>query len=246
MNKNLKLSIKLFFAFLLFSCTKYTTPDINTTNTPTTTTTVVAPAIKFFNVMDFGSTNVLLNNVKVSSIARYFASSYISAKEGVNNIQLAFPDKSSILSVNPVLANNTKYSCFFYKVGFEWKYNLIIDELPTNIAEGFAALRVLDFRTDAYYNYINVRLICPGFDVIDQKNRNFLDHITYDGYTKFKTVGAGNYGIYMYNDTVTSSFRTGVNIASKGIYSVVLTTPTNITPITNAIYFIFPDVVKHN
>lgn len=236
--------------FAFASCTKYTSPYDATNNTNNTntnnTTTVVAPAIKFFNVMDFGATNVLLNNVQTSSVAKYYASSYINAKEGVNNIQLAFPLKSAVLSVNPVLANNTKYSCFFYKVGYEWKYNLIVDDLPTNLTDGFAALRVLDFRTEAYYNYINVRLICPGFDIIDQKNRNFLDHNTYDGYTKFKTVGAGSYSINMYNDTITSSFRKGVEIASKGIYSVLLTTPTNITPTTNAIFYIFPDVAKHN
>ena len=83
-------------------------------------------------------------------------------------------------------------------------------------------------------------------NMYQQKNRNFLDHTTYDGYTKFSTVGAGTYSIYMYNDTITSSYRKGVTIDSKGIYSVVLTTPTSITPYTNAIFYIFPDVVKHN
>jgi len=234
------------FMLVLTSCTKYTTPYTNTTTISTPTSTVVPPSIKFFNVMDFGATNVFLNNVQSTSIAKYYASSYINAKEGTNNIQLAFPGKSSVLSVNPVLANNTKYSCFFYKVGYEWKYNLIVDDIPKNLATGFAALRVLDFRTEAYYNYINVRLISPGSDIIDQKNRNFLDHNTYDGYTKFATVGAGTYGIYMYNDTITSSYRKGVDIASKGVYSVVLTTPTNISPTTNAIFYIFPDVAKHN
>lgn len=238
-------------SILLVSCTKYTnsaTTSDNTSNNTnnTTTTTVVAPQIKFFNVMDYGSTDVFLNSSKVTSIAKYYASSYITAKEGSNNIQLAFPNQNSLLNVNPVLANNTKYSCFFYKVGYEWKYNMVRDDLPTTLNNNYAALRVLDFRTEAYYNYINVRLISPGADVIDQKNRNFLDHATYDNYAKFQTVISGSYNIYMYNDTITSSYRKGVGIDSKGIYSIILTTPTGISPVTNAIFYIYPDVVKHN
>ncbi len=240
-----------FVLSLLFlvSCTKYTTgvTDTNTTTTTTTTTTVTPPKIKFFNVMDYGTTNVYLNSKQVTSVAKYYASTYLTAVEGANNIKITFSgNTTTLLDVSHTLANNTSYSCFFYKVGNEWKSNIVKDDLPTTIATGFAALRVLDFRTEAYFNYINVRLVCPGFDIIDQKNRNFLDHTTYDGYTKFSTVGAGTYSIYMYNDTITSSYRKGVTIDSKGIYSVVLTTPTSITPYTNAIFYIFPDVVKHN
>ena len=246
MKKIFNQSIIACFLLLLSSCTKYTTGVNTTTETPTTTVVTVAPSIKFFNVMDLGSTNVYLNSKQVTSVAKFYPSAYIAAKEGANNLQISFADKNTLLNVNPTLANNTKYSCFFYKVGYEWKYNLVKDELPTTLTTGFAALRVLDFRTEAYFNYINVRLISPGTDVIDQKNRNFLDHTTYDGYTKFATNGAGTYGIYMYNDTITSSYRKGVTIDSKGIYSIVLTTPSNITPYTNAIYYIFPDVVKHN
>ena len=247
MKKILNLSIIVCFIVGLYSCTKYTTAASTLTdnNTPITVVTV-APSIKFFNVMDYGSTNVYLNSKQVTSVAKFYASTYIAAKEGANNIQIAFANKNILLNVNPVLANNTKYSCFFYKVGNDWKYSIMKDDLPTTLTTGFAALRVLDFRTEAYFNYINVRLISPGFDIIDQKNRNFLDHNTYDSYTKFSTVGAGSYGIYMYNDTITSSYRKNVNIESKGIYSVLLTTPTNITPYTDAIFYIFPDVVKHN
>lgn len=246
MKKYIIYTLSICFSISLFSsCTKYTTATSNTIDN-TTTVVTVAPTIKFFNVMDFGATNVYLNSKQVTSVAKYYASSYITAKEGSNNIQISFADKNVLLNVNPTLISNTKYSCFFYKVGNEWKYSLIKDDLPTTLTTGFAALRVLDFRTEAYFNYINVRLICPGFDIIDQKNRNFLDHATYDGYTKFANVGAGTYGIYMYNDTITSSYRKGVPIESKGIYSVVLTTPTNITPYTDAIFYIYPDVVKHN
>ncbi|MFY7965882.1 MAG: hypothetical protein ACOVO1_13370 [Chitinophagaceae bacterium] len=247
MKKILNLVCLYCFVTLFIGCTKYTAlNNNNTTTTTTTTATVVAPRVKFFNVMDFGSTYVFLNSVQVTSVAKYYASSYITAKEGANTIKIAFADNQKLLEVTHTFANNTSYSCFFYKVGNEWKSNVVKDDLPTGLATGFAALRVLDFRTEAYFNYINVRLICPGFDIIDQKNRNFLDHTTYEGYTQFTTSGAGSYGIYMYNDTITSSYRKGVTIDSKGIYSVVLTTPTGITPYTNAIYQIFPDVVKHN
>ena len=248
MKNILKRSYFICTILFLVSCTKYTTVATDTTTTTTTTTTTVTPPkIKFYNVMDYGATNVYLNAKQVTSVAKYYASSYLAATEGVNNIKIKFSEgTSTLLDVNHTLANNTNYSCFFYKVGNEWKSNVVKDDLPTTLATGFAALRVLDFRTEAYFNYINVRLVCPGFDIIDQKNRNFLDHTTYDGYTKFSTVGAGSYSIYMYNDTITSSYRKGVTIDSKGIYSVILTTPSNITPYTNAIYYIFPDVVKHN
>jgi hypothetical protein len=233
------------FVLLLIGCTKHTTSyDDITTTIPTGVTT--QPSIKFFNVMDYGATNVFLNSKQVSSVAKFYASNYIAAKEGINNIQIAFPNKNTLLNVNPILALNTKYSCFFYKVGYDWKYSLVKDDLPTNLTSGAAALRVLDFRTEAYYNYINVRLVSPGSDIFDQKNRNFLDHNTYESYTQFKTIGSGTYNVFMYNDTITSSYSKAVSIDSKGIYSVVLTTPINIIPYTDAIFYIFPDVVKHN
>ncbi len=245
MKNNFKNFIVFCSLSFLMGCTKYTTPS-EVVTTPTPTVTVTPPALKFFNVMDQGATNVFLNSKQVTSVAKFFASAYINAKEGSNNIQLSFPNKNTLLNVNPILANNTKYSCFFYKVGNEWKYNLVKDDLPANLVAGAAAIRVLDFRTEAYFNYINVRLISPGFEIIDQKNRNFLDHSTFDGYTQFQKVGAGAYNIFMYNDTVTSSFRKGVSIDPKGIYSILLTTPSNITPVTDAIFHIYPDAVKHN
>lgn len=245
--KKLSAFCLLLACISIISCTKYAGNVASYNNSGKDTTVVTTPpAIKFFNVMDFGSTNVFLNAKQVTSVAKYYASTYITAVEGTNNIKLSFPNKStSLLDVSPTLAANSKYSCFFYKVGNEWKYNLIKDELPTNLTNGYAALRILDFRTEAYFNYINVRLLSPGNDFVDQKNRNFLDHVTYDSYTKFKTVGSGSYNIFMYNDTITSSYRKDVAIDSKGIYSIVLTTPSNITPYTNAIFYIFPDVAKH-
>jgi hypothetical protein len=236
----------LFCFVLLVGCTKHTTSADNTIAVETPVVVTTQPSIKFFNVMDFAATNVFLNSKQVSSVAKFYASSYLTAKEGVNNIQIAFPNKNTLLNVNPILALNTKYSCFFYKVGYDWKYSLVKDDLPTNLTTGTAALRVLDFRTEAYYNYINVRLISPGSDIIDQKNRNFLDHVTYSGYSNFKTITSGTYSIKMYNDTLTTSQRLGVNFDSKGIYSIILTTPGNITPYSNAIFYIYPDVAKHN
>ncbi len=241
----IKYTLISLFCFSLFylSCTKY---ESNLTSTTTPPEVIVPPAIKFFNVMDLGETKVSLNSKQVTSVSKFYASSYISGINGVNNIKLSSSTNAGLLDVNPTMINNTKYSGFFYRVGNEWKLNIVKDDLPSNLVSGFAAIRVLDFRTEAYYNYINVRLISPGFAIIDQKNRNFLDHTTFDNYTKYQSIGAGTYSINMYNDTVTSSSRTGVQIADKGIYSILLTTPTNIVPYTNAIYHIYPDVAKHN
>jgi hypothetical protein len=243
----MKQQIKIFISFLFFAFLVSCTRTVFVTTKPVETdSTIVAPKIKFFNVMDYGTTYVNLNGTKVASIAKYYTSGYVEAKTGSNNITINFPNKTELLNVNPLLANNTKYSCFFYKVGNEWKYNLVKDDWSNvTLTSGFAALRILDFRTEAYYNYINVKLICPGFDIIDQKGRNFLDHLTYDSYTKFMSVGAGSYTINMYNSDTTASTRKNVVIDSKGVYSVVLMTPQNITPYQNAIYSIFPDTQKH-
>lgn len=230
---------------LLVSCTKYTPLNTSSNNT-TTTATDTAPLIKFYNAMNFGSMDVNLNAKKVTSVAKFYPSAYISAKEGTNTLSINFPNKSSVMNATVDLVRNTKYSCFFYMVGNEWKYNLVKDDLSISPNTNYSAVRVLDFRTEAYYNYINVRIASPGGDMIDQKNRNFLDHVTYSGYTNFKTIISGTYSIKMYNDTLTTSQRLGVNFDSKGIYSVVLTTPGNITPYSNAIFYIYPDVMKHN
>lgn len=237
----------VFVSILLLSCTKYTPASSNTGNNNNTTVTIdTAPVIKFYDVFDQNSKDVKLNGTKVTSIAKYYASSYITAKEGTNTVTIGYPNKSVLLNATLDLVRNSKYSCFFYLVGNEWKYNLIKDDLPTGLNSYTSAVRILDFRTEAYYNYINVRVASPGYGEIDQKNRNFLDHVTYSGYTYFKTISPGTYNIYMYNDTLTTSRRLGVPIDAKGIYSILLTTPGNITPYTNAIFYIFPDVVKHN
>ena len=244
MRKKFYLITLSFVSIYFIACTKYTTPSSNT-NTSTTTIDT-APSIKFFDAMDFGSMDVTLNSKKVSSVAKYYASSYITAKEGSNNLQLAFPGKSSVLNATVDLVRNTKYSCFFYMVGNEWKYNLVKDDINGKSNASSAAIRVLDFRTQGYYDYINVRIASPGGDDFDQKNRNFLDHGTYSGFTYFKSITAGTYSIKTYNDTATTSRRFDVKFESKGIYTVMLTTPINITPYSAAIFQIFPDVIKHN
>lgn len=231
----------------LISCSKYvSSSSTNTsTTTPPATTTVVNPAIKFFSVMDNGSMTVRLNNKVASSIAKYYPSTYIQAVEGANTLQLRLPNNTELMNTTLTLLRDTKYSCFFYKVGNEWKYNLVRDEFTTPAA-GFMSYRILDFRTQAYFDYINVRMVNPGSEIIDVKNRNFLDHVTYSGLSQFKQGTSGKYNIFMYNDTLTTSQRKDVTIDSKGVYSVILMTPDNITPYSSAIFYIFPDVVKHN
>ncbi len=188
---------------------------------------------------------VKLNNKVASSIAKYYPSTYVQAVEGVNALQLSLPNNTQLMNTSLTLLRDTKYSCFFYKVGNEWKYSLVRDEFTTPAA-GFMSYRILDFRTQAYFDYINVRMVNPGSEIIDVKNRNFLDHVTYSGLSQFKQGTAGKYNIFMYNDTLTTSQRKDVNIDSKGVYSVILMTPDNITPYRDAIFYIFPDVVKHN
>jgi hypothetical protein len=246
-----KLNIHIFFTaiacLLMVSCTKYNNA-LNTTNNNNTPVNSIdtPPSIKFYNAMDFGSTDISLNGRKVTSIAKYYASSYITAREGTNNISLNFPGKTADLNGTVDLVRNTSYSCFFYKVGNEWKYDLVKDEIKTRPPANYAFVRILDFRTEAYFNYINVRMTAPGLTDIDQKNRNFLDHKTFSSYTQFRPVIAGNYNFFFYNDTITASRRFNVPIDNLGIYTVMLTTPGNITPYTEAIKYIFPDVVKHN
>lgn len=233
---------------ILIGCSKYVgqnTTTSNNTNSNNTTVQTVAPSIKFYSVMDNGSMNVLFNGKQASSIANFYPSNYINGITGSNTISLRLPNGTTLLNGNIDLLNNTKYSCFFYKVGNEWKYSLIKDVMTMTLANGFAAARILDFRTQGYFDYINVRLVNPGFEIIDSKNRNFLDHHTYSSYTEFKQVGAGNYNIFMYNDTLTTSQRKNVKLDSRAFYSVVLTTPSNITPYQNAIFYIFPDAIKH-
>lgn len=226
----------------LNSCSKY----VGATDTTTTgTTTVANPQVKFFSVMDNGSMTVKFNGKTASSIAKFYPSAYIQAVEGSNNLQLSLPNNTQLLNTSLTLLRDTKYSCFFYKVGNEWKYNLVRDEFTTPAA-GFMSYRILDFRTQAYFDYINVRMVNPGSEIIDVKNRNFLDHVTYGGLAQFKQGNSGKYNFFMYNDTLTTSQRKDVNIDSRGVYSVILTTPDNITPYSNAIFYIFPDVVKHN
>lgn len=241
----------LFFVAVsvtIISCSKYVGPNDNTTNptNPTTPTTpVVNPTVKFFSVMDNGSMTVKFNNKTASSIAKYYPSTYIQGVEGTNNLQLSLPNNTQLMNTSLTLTRDTKYSCFFYKVGNEWKYNLVKDEFTTPAA-GFMNYRILDMRTQAYFDYINVRMVNPGSEIIDVKNRNFLDHVTYSGLSQFKQGTAGKYNIFMYNDTATTSQRKDVSIDSKGVYSVILLSPDNIVPYSNAVYYIFPDVVKHN
>ena len=142
----IKYTLISIFCFSLFylSCTKY---ESNLTSTTTTPEVIVPPAIKFFNVMDLGETKVSLNSKQVTSVSKFYASSYISGINGVNNIKLSSSTNVGLLDVNPTMINNTKYSGFFYRVGNEWKLNIVKDDLPTNLVSGFAAIRVLDFRT---------------------------------------------------------------------------------------------------
>lgn len=236
----------------LVACSKYTTnTSTSTGNSNVFLNGDTAPRIMFFDVMDYGSMDVKLNGTKVSSIAKFYNSTYFYGKEGTNTISLNFPGKADAINTTLELVRNTRYSCFFYKVGDLWMYDLVKDDIGTTLGTNRCGIRVLDFRTEAYsINYINVRVAMLAGDYLDQTGRIFLDHRPYGGYTYFTNMAsnintADSATISLYTSTTTYKQRR-YNFNSQGYYSVILTTPTGITPYTNALNYMWPDVVKHN
>lgn len=209
------------------------------------TTNATTPFIKFFNVVDFGNLSVSLNGSTVGSIARFYPSAYITGVAGSNTITVALSG-TTVLNVAADFVAGNYYSCFFYKVGNEWKVNVVRDVLTTPTT-GYASFRVLDFRTQAYFDYIKVRVYAP-LTVNDTTftKRNFLDHATYSAYTAFTTFEANNsYNCVVANDTANLATKKGFALSSGKIYSLILMTPASLSS-ANAIYNIAIDVQQHN
>jgi len=259
--------ILIFFLLLLsiglFSCNRYidqrttsTTPTIPTT--PTTPPATPPPgggttapgtgnaAIKFYNVVDFGNLTVSLNDVSAGTVAQYYPTTYTTANAGTNNIKIYTTASTATpaLNIGVDLAAGKYYSCFMYKVGYDWKISLVSDDLTAPPANK-ANVRVLDFRTQAYFDYVNVRITSPGLDQLDYTKRNFLDHATYDTYTRFKSIYAGSYNVIVYNDSTNLAIKKGINFDNGKIYSVILMTPASASA-QAALYSIIPDIEKHN
>ncbi len=238
------LKIILLSIFTLQACTKVVNSSSTSSSTGTGTSTGTGSTIgnanmRFYNVMDYGNVNVTLGGVAQGDVAIYYSTAYKQVAAGSTNIKVTFGGNTVIDVYADVLANKY-YSCFIYRVGYNWRLSIVTDDLTTPAA-GKAGIRVLDFRTQAYFNYVNVKIISVGLDVVDYTNRNFLDHLSYDTYTTFKQVAAGTYNINVFNDSATLSTKTGVALGNGKIYSVVMMTPADLTA-ANALYYINLDI----
>ncbi len=210
------------------SCSKVVDSTTTTPGTGTGTgTTSTTANIKFYNVMDYGNVTVTLAGSSVGDVAIYYSTTYRTVTAGSTNIKVSFGG-SGVLDVYADLLGGKNYSCFIYRVGFNWRISIVTDDL-TAPAAGKAGVRVLDFRTQAYFNYVKIKFISPGTDVLDYTNRNFLDHLSYDTYTTFKQVNAGTYNINVFNDSATLSSKTNVAIGTGKIYSLIMMTPADLT-----------------
>ena len=76
------------------------------------------------------------------------------------------------------------------------------------------------------------------------KNANFT---SYDFVTQFIPVySRPDYNIVVYNSSANLSSRSGLNLQSKKLYSIILITPASITSDTTANKYLFSDVQQHN
>lgn len=254
--KNMYIPIAVLLVLCFASCSKFTEKKTGTSgdtsiviiHDTTGTTTNSGPAyIKFFNTLyDYNAVSCSLNGVIVASVSDFYPSGYISTTSGTNEIKLYYQTTATtVLDINASLTGGGYYSCFLYKVGYDWKVSIIKDNLTPPVA-GYYKVRTLDFRTQAYFDYVKTRIYYPGnVSEIDQTGRHFLDHTTYDTYTRFDSLPSGKYNVMIFNDTATLARKTDFNFVSGKIYSVVLTTATNLTSAV-ALFNIQTDVEAHN
>ena len=184
---------------------------------------------KFFNVMDYGPVSIEINDSLLSgTIAEYYPSNYIKYNQRKVNIKVIF-NNIQVLSEDMDAVVNNFYSVFVYKVGYQWKISIVNDS-PNTISSYNTGIRVLDFRTQAYFDYANVRLCAPGLDQKTFTKRLFLDHTTYSSYTYFDSMYHGTYNCYVYNDTANLLIQKGLVFDSSKYYTVLLLTPSSLTP----------------
>jgi hypothetical protein len=199
---------------------------------------------KFINVMDYGNVTVLMNDTTLSSVALYYPTAYYKTAKRKANIKIIF-NNIKVLSQDVDAPVNNFYSVYVYKVGNEWKIS-VVNDAPNRMTSAKAGIRVLDFRTQAYFDYVNVRFTSPGFDQLDYTARNFLDHTTFSSYTKFDSLqSASAYYCYVFNDTANLVKKTGITFDAGKYYSVVLLTPPSKSA-ADALFSITLDIEKHN
>ena len=201
--------------------------------------------------MDYGNAKVKvkLNNFTPVTIQKYYPSSqYLIADSGTNSITLYYPDTTttSVLSISVDLLSGCYYSCFFYRVGYEWKLSLVKDDLSAPKLAANAKIRLLDFRTQAYFDYVTVRVFNTALDEKYYYFRNFLDHETYSSNALFNEItGGALYHVKVYNDSSILKQRDSITFTAGKMYSIVLMTPSTATPAA-ALNQIWPDVYQHN
>ena len=224
-----QLIVAIFTLTLFSSC--YKQLDTGTTTvTPTDTTKTTSttpPKVRFFNVMDYGNVYPHLNNTNIGGVALYYPTIYQSGIVGTNNIWVTF-GSDTILNQNVELVAGKNYSCFVYRIGYNWMLSIVSDDL-TVPATGNAKVRVLDFRTQAWFSYIGVNLFSPGNSPLIFNNRNFLDHESYSSYAAFTTVSAGTYTLTLFTSTANLLTKSNVALASTKIYTIVLMTQASLT-----------------
>jgi hypothetical protein len=238
----------LFLTITFVSCVKYAN---DTTATPGLTPDAL-PVIKFFNVVDQGTVRVKLNSNLVDSVPQFYPTAYVTAKADSNNIQVYNMRNldTTLLNINLPLLKGNYYSCFIYKQGYDWKVSIVNDKLIVPDS-GFAGIRILDFRTQAITNYVNIKVFDLGFftygDVAPFTYRHFLDHTSYDVLTRFVPVYARpDYNIVVYNSTANLASRSSIEFKTKKLYSIILMTPQSIVSDTTANKYLFSDVEPHN
>ena len=179
----------------------------------------------FYNVMDYGNIYIILNNTNnLGGVAKYYPLSYSAGIVGTNNIIVTF-NNDTIINQNVDLLAGKSYSCFVYRVGYSWFLSVVPDNIKTP-STGNSAIRVLDFRTQAWYSYIGIKLFSPGNTPLIYNDRHFLDHESFSGYGGFDTIPSGIYTTTLFITSPTASNLTQVKdtLISKKIYTFVLMT----------------------
>jgi|GEM_PF-973371 hypothetical protein len=205
--------------------------------------------IKFYGTLsDYNSISVSLNNSRVGTVSVYYPSGYVTGVDGINNIQLFYGSSTAaVLNINTPLVAGNYYSCFIYKVGYDFKVSIIVDNL-TGLVNGFSGIRILDFRTQAYYPplFLNTRVYYPGNAYeLNQTGRHFLDQTSYSSYTNFTQVTAGNYNIVLYNDSTNFTIQKPATFVAAKFYSIILCTSTQ-DSVNASLYDIKIDIEQHN
>jgi len=223
--------LAIIIATLFSSC--YKQVDTGTATTPTQDTVVTnttPPKIMFYNTMDYGNVYVILNNTNnLGGVAKWYPLSYTAGVVGRNSIIVTFSN-DTIVNQNVDLIAGKNYSCFVYRIGYSWFISVVPDDL-TLPSVGNSKIRLLDFRTQAWFSYIGVNIFSPGTTPLIYNNRNFLDHESYSGYEGFNTVTSGVYTTTLFITTPTAQNLTTQTdtLVGQKIYTLVLMTQASLT-----------------